>query len=316
MLNSLKSLIPTGVRNRLGTIYDGLYKYKPSIRRLRREKDYFLQEYLAFDRPAPNHDLELQTLCPVSRVDDATKALTSHGVCHWPNFISTNELCSLQTAANRLFDQCKTWKVSNENESSHNDHANGCTFLREGADTGRTRVKFLAANTGTTTPLQPISSLLEDERCRALSQQYFQIAALPFYVLLEEMTMASPLRWHFDRIADQLKIMILLTDVSIESGPLRVRTRSHQAHQSLKSYYHDVFVHGVSKAYPAEGVIETLPGEDVFGCGKAGDAYIFDTRTIHSGTVCKHGRRRVAVVAISPPTARNEWLRSRVRHWV
>jgi len=123
----------------------------------------------------------------------------------------------------------------------------------------------------------------------------------------------SPGTWHFDKIFDQVKAMVLLSDVGREHGPIRYKAATHRDRPAFVDLFlHESFkrgaIHGLDYAYPPQPLVERLPHEDLFGVGRAGDVLFFDTLGLHTGTACSTGERRAVVAAYNAQTARNNRL--------
>lgn len=154
-----------------------------------------------------------------------------------------------------------------------------------------------------------IAGLLTDPRLVEIASRYFDSDTESSYVLAERLEPAPQGdRWHVDRIVDQLKAMVLLTDVEQEQGPLRYKSQTHRVPEGMSEVYHRVFKNGVDEAYPDNELVDSMAGEVVYGCGKAGDCIIFDTLGIHSGTQCTAGFRQAFVATFAGPTHKTKQL--------
>lgn len=141
--------------------------------------------------------------------------------------------------------------------------------------------------------------------------RYFDAESGCNYLLVERLSPSDRGDfWHVDRIVDQVKMMVLLTDVGPKQGPLRLKVGTHTYQPQLKPLYYSVFSHGVDYAYPPGPLVEQLPGEIVVGHGKAGDCILFDTLAVHSGSECIEGERDVLVGTWYGPTCRTQKLQS------
>lgn len=293
--------------------------------RLVSDESEFLKKYLSFEHVRPFSSDNKAELCSstATSVIDAVETLGQLGVVKWPGFMSDPELADLCAFFEQLFGDY----TALENSGHLDDGAYFCPrynakFLSRHSSSesssNRRRVNFLISDETKESSLpSPLVNLLSNSHLRSILCSYFGVEAGAGYVLLEEMTTGPALEWHFDRIADQVKVMFLLSDVGQLDGPLRVRTSSHHVSTLTKPYYHDVFTSGVGYAYPGPGIIESLPGEDFYATGSAGDAIFFNTRTVHSGTQMSRSEpRKVAVATFYPHTPRNKWLSSLAPHWV
>jgi len=95
--------------------------------------------------------------------------------------------------------------------------------------------------------------------------------------------------WHFDRLFEQYKVMIFLDDITADNGPMRILPRTHGFTGARRIYdfcnYSEPF-HGADPGYNA---YKDRLDEIVCAEGRAGDAFIFDTKLFHA-----HGRPTVA----------------------
>jgi hypothetical protein len=181
---------------------------------------------------------------------------------------------------------------------------------------GRLRAVFLAENQSVAPPF--IRSLYENAELKEIASRYFDSDAERGYVLAERLEPSpEPDKWHFDRITDQMKVMVLLTDVDMAQGPLRYKMHTHRAPPGMDELYYRVFQHGVSEGYPSETQIASMPGEIMYGTGKAGDCFLFDTVGIHSGTICSEGFRQACISAFYGPTKKTAVLsRNSPQAWI
>jgi len=94
--------------------------------------------------------------------------------------------------------------------------------------------------------------------------------------------------WHHDRAGRRLKLFILLHDVDAKEGhPTQVAKGSHD----LLYYWHEEFAHS---RYTNEYVQSNFDVELL--AGQAGNAYVFDTNTVHKGTPEGSREREVVIV--------------------
>ncbi|MDP6445533.1 MAG: phytanoyl-CoA dioxygenase family protein [Pirellulaceae bacterium] len=154
-----------------------------------------------------------------------------------------------------------------------------------------------------------VRRLLTDDRLAEITSRYFDTDTECGYVLAERLDPAPQGdRWHVDRIVDQVKAMVLLTDVEVAHGPIRFKPDTHRNPPGMMQTYHRVFQRGVDEAYPSETIVDALDGEVEFGTGRAGDCIIFDTLGVHSGTQCTADYRQVFVAAFCGQTEKTRQL--------
>ena len=181
---------------------------------------------------------------------------------------------------------------------------------------GRRRAIFLAKNKSVAPPF--IRGIYENPELKEIASRYFDSDTESGYVLAERLEpSAEPDKWHLDRITDQLKVMILLTDVDMDQGPLRYKMNTHRAPAGMDEMYYRVFQKGVSEGNPSESQVASMPGEIMYGTGKAGDCFVFDTVGIHSGTICNAGFRQAYVSTFYGQTRKtNMLLRNSPQAWI
>jgi hypothetical protein len=98
-------------------------------------------------------------------------------------------------------------------------------------------------------------------------------------------------KWHLDVLGDQLKAMVLLTDVESTQGPMEYKVGSHRL--PLPRRWHPNQQHGT---YFSPEEVAELPGELLQATGRAGDCVIFDPHGLHRGTPCVNAERKALVV--------------------
>ena len=156
-----------------------------------------------------------------------------------------------------------------------------------------------------------IQKVMEDSRLQQVVDRYYgQVnKAWCKYVLCEQLhqTPVSDV-WHFDKLFDQIKVMILLSDVGPENGPIRYKLGTHRRPKQIDHFYYHTFRSGLDFAYPPKPMVDQLPGEVVLGTGQAGDCLFFDTLGIHSGTPCLKDDRLILVSAFNVSTLKNNIL--------
>jgi hypothetical protein len=173
----------------------------------------------------------------------------------------------------------------------------------------RTRIMYSYEHTP-----PPIRNLRDHPLLREVACRYYQLdVGKPHYIMGEKL---GPSRigdsWHVDRIMDQFKIMILLSDVGLEQGPMRYKLGTHQKPPpKLDHFYYQYFRAGPDYSYLSPKLADRAQGEEKLTLGRAGDCIFFDTTGVHAGTRCQAGERLALVFGFdSIPTLRNRVLRS------
>ena len=140
--------------------------------------------------------------------------------------------------------------------------------------------------------------------------------------------------WHFDTIRDQLKVMVLLNDVNIESAPIFCAKESHlNKAEFKKDLVHKLFnlgyrvrktgnfykKHAAALEFRHTGyltdddtdncpeILDYEPikiGGDTYqklvGTGKAGDCIFFESSGFHSGNRSTKNQRKTIVLVVDP----------------
>jgi hypothetical protein len=157
-----------------------------------------------------------------------------------------------------------------------------------------------------------IQKMRDDPRIREVACRYYQLELVPNSTVLAETLSPSPIgdSWHFDRIRDQLKVMILLSDVGPEHGPMRYKLGTHQKPPpKVDHFFYQLFRVGSDYSYVSPPIGDRAPGEDRLALGRVGDCIFFDTTGLHSGTRCQTGARHALVLFYDQiPSLRNRVL--------
>jgi hypothetical protein len=132
--------------------------------------------------------------------------------------------------------------------------------------------------------------------------------------------------WHIDILSNQLKAMVLLSDVDLNNGPMYYANGSHYINNDFElKMKHATFMHGLSKnyclgtrhgnnicaitggnvTYISDDFVDNQPlkldyndividGQNynkTVATGKRGDVIFFDSCGYHSGNICQKGMR-------------------------
>jgi len=161
---------------------------------------------------------------------------------------------------------------------------------------GRTRAMWNSASShGGNDELRRIA---EDPFLSSVLHVYGGRSPESTYVIAEELVPSLEGQdWHIDRWIEQIKAMVLLVDVDMSNGPLALKKGTHvnRSKETWKTIY-EYYSIGQPYSYMSREVAKLISGETVYGTGKAGDVFFFDTLAIHSGTRCLLGNRLNCVV--------------------
>lgn len=244
---------------------------------------------------------------------DIVQQLQSSGIARWDGFLPDDQLRALASEARSIIDRAAVISNTLPPSGRGRDEANGADVWRGmNPHDGRTRANF--SRESIESMPNAVRSLFDDERMSRIVRTYYNAERAWCNALLVERLAESRTAdtWHFDKLFDQIKVMILLSDTTEDNGPLRYKAGSHHRPPELDLFFHRSFaggpIDGLDFNYPPRPLVEKLPGESVLGTGRAGDAIFFDTLGIHSGTLCWSGQRLALVAAFNVATPRNDAL--------
>ena len=275
-------------------------KARKTVRRERAMADpnYFGQLYRELtERRFSNRQRQTMPVPGIEHdaLDVATASLRQNGVYVWRGLFADAEwLTSAQTAMSQIVDR---WEMAygspSSAEASIGDPEREPVLHRGNrSQNGRLRA---TCNSVAAAPAE-FQDVMTSAALQEVISRYFDADAQCNYLLAERLTPSKRGDfWHIDRIVDQVKVMVLLTDVEAEQGPLRLKRKTHKYNEALEPIYYSVFTRGVDYAYPPGPLVEKMSGTEIFGTGKAGDCIVFDTLALHSGTACQEGRRDALV---------------------
>lgn len=102
--------------------------------------------------------------------------------------------------------------------------------------------------------------------------------------------------WHYDRLRDQYKVMILLDDVTPEKGPMKIVPGTHRFHPERRIMDFGMYAAGLDYGDVSYSLYSRLRERTLELTGKAGDIFIFDTRAFHAHGRCSAGERMTATL--------------------
>ncbi|MCB0318778.1 MAG: hypothetical protein KDD56_08470 [Bdellovibrionales bacterium] len=153
---------------------------------------------------------------------------------------------------------------------------------------------------------QALQQVMFDPRVAEIATRYTKGNVSLSYMLCE---LLEPVEkgddWHIDSLKDDFKMMVILTDVTENHGPIRCLLETKDNIDLMGPVMHSTYTHGLNYAYPSYPLIRGVKNEVLFGTGKAGDAIFFDVGMIHSGTACKQDHRYTLVTRYSVDNVRN-----------
>jgi len=147
--------------------------------------------------------------------------------------------------------------------------------------------------------LQPFASdpLIEKVMQLAIHNDQFHIA--PALMVVDNMMPTDVHEfqwWHYDRLRDQFKMMILLDDVTPDKGPMKIVPGTHRFHPERRIMDFGMYAAGLDYGDVSFTLYNRLKDRTVELTGKAGDIFIFDTRAFHAHGRVKNGERMTATL--------------------
>jgi hypothetical protein len=246
------------------------------------------------------------------RLEGIVAAMRRDGCVHWPGLFADPGF--LAEARDTLSEAFAIWKAEFAKvEDNREDLWYGSKGwgLRRGdfQRYGRMRVNFFNLEQAVVPPL--IRRVMDDPRLAEVAVRYYGAGVKCRYVLAENLHPSEEGdTWHFDSIGDQFKVMILLSDVGPENGPMRYKLGSHQKPPpEIELFYHQTFRRGLDYGYPSLCLAEKVAGEIKIATGRAGDCFLFDTIGLHAGSRCQMGTRLSLVVAFEVDSRKNRILK-------
>jgi len=151
-----------------------------------------------------------------------------------------------------------------------------------------------------------IEQIYSHKKLIALVSTYYQYPVYVKEVVFERLTPGlSHEPWHFDRTRDQFKVMIPLTTVGLDNGPMTYIPGSHQFTNALAESYSGSFTVNGEQPYLVSKRLADLPRDRVVCTGQPGDAIFFDTLGVHTGSRCQVNHRDVIVVCFEVRSPKN-----------
>lgn len=171
--------------------------------------------------------------------------------------------------------------------------------------------------------------IISDQRLNKIYQLWYNNEDVEISRATMDWLVPAPVNhngWHIDILSNQLKAMVLLSDVTLDNGPMYYANGSHRIKNSFElKMKHATFIHGISKkhclgerhgnnicaieggnvTYVSDDFVNNNPSvldyenividgqeyEKTVATGKRGDVIFFDSCGYHSGNICKDGMR-------------------------
>ncbi len=191
----------------------------------------------------------------------------------------------------------------------------GIIFSQNFKDCGRQMIDWIDL----ATMPAPIRKFASEPRFMEIVRRYWHVDPSTIHVGGVRLTPCpTDDAWHIDSICDQMKVMLCVSEVTSDNGPMIYKLKTHDHPRVLHDWYFNAYRYGKSDAYGKKSA-ENRKGSDYAGlgniqaesiclAGKPGDCFVFDTRGVHMASACKQGTRWVAIAGYALETRRNRAL--------
>lgn len=298
---------------------------------LKIDKSLFLEVFDCFDRIHTKKMLNNQK--SEFTEFNILRKLNSDGIVKIPRMFTRNQLSNLLAFQQNLTDNLK----------SELDHSGYIRFAKFMGNDGRIYAKVANNKTKPNTGMTRLQSkslgyfhpgldeVLQDGKLLSIFKGWYINPNSRISRATMDWVRPAPYNhngWHFDLLKDQLKVMILLSDVSVDNAPMYYAKGTHKVKTEdtwLGDLKHELFKIGLSSkvsknhcgtpcpvSYLSDDVIDNAPKDinydpvvfkgsnckyDKEVCvGEIGDAIVFESNGYHSGNICKLGERRDIVI--------------------
>jgi len=118
--------------------------------------------------------------------------------------------------------------------------------------------------------------------------------------------------WHIDNLTDQMKVMIVLEDMDVDSGPFTYIEKTHKVADEYKNRYHKMYsMNGMTTQEHNHFESSFTRVENAKkGVLKAGSVVIFDCKIHHTAMFPQNSgnRKNIILYYTGIPTAKNKFL--------
>lgn len=122
---------------------------------------------------------------------------------------------------------------------------------------------------------------------------------LPAFLIVDNLLSSTAYEfqwWHYDRLRDQYKVMILLDKVGPENGPMQIVPRTHRFQQDRRMIDFASYAGGSDYGDLGYALYSRYKPQTVKLTGEPGDIFIFDTRCYHAHGRPDAGERMTATI--------------------
>ena len=300
------------------------------LNKLKSDKSLFLEVFDCFDR------INVKKIMSDKKSENTKcmfSSLVKDGIVKIPKMFTEKQLSNLLNFQKLLTDHLKT-------DLDHSGYIRFTKFMgtdgkvyanvinnKTNPNTGMTRLQ--SKSLGYFHP--GLSDLFQDGKMVSIFRRWYSNPESQISRATMDWVRPAPYNhngWHFDLLKDQLKIMILLSDVSKDNAPMYYAKGSHKVKTEdtwLDDVKHKLFKIGLSSkvsknhcgtpcpvSYLSDETIDNAPQVinydpvvfkgsnciyDKEVCvGKIGDAIVFESNGYHSGNICMSGERRDIVI--------------------
>jgi hypothetical protein len=180
-------------------------------------------------------------------------------------------------------------------------------------DSGRSRAVFPAP--GKTLPTTPeITAFLQNAILQEVVSRAFKTPAKGETVIPENVLPTRAYEeqwWHFDRVYEQAKIMVLADEVTERNGPMKIIPGTHQFSGQRRLLEFNYFSEGADFSDVPISLVKKHREAVELCTGKPGDVVFFNTSAFHATGRADDGERLTATLYfLKLSTPRNKFLDS------
>lgn len=247
-------------------------------------------------------------------IENVRNDLVQNGVAVWQGMFADSDLIDkAKNLGESLYEEHVNLAYKFSGDDTHEIQApttiwgEGRKYLFAGEldnSQGRYRTQFPV--NGSRTGNEIVDNLFFDPRIQEIVANYYRSEIREEYFLFELLKPASEhQKLHIDGLKDQMKVMILLDDVTPEDGPLIFRKKSMKASDTIFPHFESWFKQADDHPDTDLDGLNNQGLEEWVVTGKKGDCIFFDTSSLHRGSPCTTGMRHNVVLTFSAKTLRS-----------
>jgi hypothetical protein len=120
--------------------------------------------------------------------------------------------------------------------------------------------------------------------------------------------------WHVDSLSQMGRLIVLLSDVDMQSGPMEYIEESHHdiSIEHLKIKLRHLLY---AESWTADEKMKNKNLKKNYFCGKNGESYFFDSRGLHRARLTERAQRYVLVISFTSASPMNRFFDSARGGW-